>query len=311
MKAHRLYKLQEYDSRWKKRFLAAAIKLKPVFGNNLVEMVHIGSTSIEGMAAKPQVDILAVVKNLDRVKDRYDAFKKAGFTALGRGYVANDDEYLVHDSPDGRRLVSVHTLQQGNPKIAEFKLFRDYLAKNKKERDLYIAVKKQLYSLYQDNYEAYDIGKKDIIAAIKSRARQWAADSWGKSMDFEGVIIEESLADKSLLKDVKILSTRIESVTEKHQTPWLKQWTLHNVEVPFDKAAALAEKISKALDREHDWYADYKTETQHYIIYRDKVFHITDRSDKKQYDKATEYGISLSIPSLQVDFSPHVTKWQR
>lgn len=130
-------------------------------------------------------------------------------------------------------------------------------------------------------------------------------------MTFNGVIIEESLTDNSVLNDANIISTKVEPVTEKHKTPWVKQWTLHTVEIPEEKAAAVADKISKALDKEHDWYADFKTETEHYVIYTDKVFHITDRTDKKQYDEATAYGISIGIPDYQVDFSPHLKQWER
>lgn len=130
-------------------------------------------------------------------------------------------------------------------------------------------------------------------------------------MNYKGVIIEESLTDKSVLNDIIVISTKVEPVTEEHKTPWVKQWTLHDVEIPAEKAAEIAEKISKALDREHNWYADYKTDTEHYVIYRDKIFHITDRSDKKQYDEATKYGISIGIPDYQVDFSPHIKQWER
>ena len=130
-------------------------------------------------------------------------------------------------------------------------------------------------------------------------------------MNFTGVIIEESLMDKSVLDDVKIVSTKVEPVTEEHKTPWVKQWTMHDVEIPADKAAEVAEKISKALDHEHNWYVDYKTDKEHFVIYTNKVFHITDRSDKAQYDEATKYGISIGIPDYQVDFSPHITQWER
>ena len=130
-------------------------------------------------------------------------------------------------------------------------------------------------------------------------------------MNFRGVVIEESLVDRSILSDVEIVSTKVEMVTEEHKTPWVKQWTLHDVEIPADEAPRVAEKISKALDPEHNWYADYKTDEEHYIIYRDRVFHVTDRSDKKQYDEATKYGTSIGIPAYQVDFSPHVAQWER
>ena len=124
-------------------------------------------------------------------------------------------------------------------------------------------------------------------------------------MNFEGVIIEESLKDKDILKRVKILSTKVETVTEKHKTPWLKQWTMHTVEIPENEAETLAEEIRKALESEHNWYADYNNETTHYIIFREKVFRI-DRTSKKEYQEATDYGISIGIPDYQVDFSEFV-----
>lgn len=128
---------------------------------------------------------------------------------------------------------------------------------------------------------------------------------------YQGTIIEESLKDPSVLKLVKITSTKVEDVTEEHKTPWLKQWTLHAVEIPESKAQEVAEALSHAIDTTHgNWYADFKTETHHYIIFPNKVFFI-DRTKKEEYAAATEYGISLGIPSYQVDFSPEIQQWKR
>ena len=77
---------------------------------------------------------------------------------------------------------------------------------------------------------------------------------------------------------------------------------MHNVLIDADQAGEVAERISRALDREHDWYADFKNDKEHFIIYRDKVFHITDRSDKLQYDLATKYGISIGVRDYRVGF---------
>ena len=129
-------------------------------------------------------------------------------------------------------------------------------------------------------------------------------------MDYKGVIIEESLENKSVLKEVKILETKVEEVTEEHKTPWIKQWTLHAVEIPENQAESIAEKISKALDSEHDWYADFKNNIHHYIIFRNKIFFV-DKQSKEQYDEAKKYGISLGIPEYQVDFYPEVKEWER
>jgi hypothetical protein len=54
--------------------------------------------------------------------------------------------------------------------------------------------------------------------------------------DFQGVIIEESLENKDILKRVNILSTKVSEVTDKHQSPWLSQWTVHIVEGPESEA---------------------------------------------------------------------------
>ena len=129
-------------------------------------------------------------------------------------------------------------------------------------------------------------------------------------MNYTGVIIEESLENKDILKEVKISETKVEEVVEEHKTPWIKQWTLHTVEIPENQVAGVAEKISKALDSKHDWYADFKNDTHHYIIFRDKVFYI-DRKSKEQYDEAKHYGISLGIPEYQVDFAPDDKIWER
>lgn len=120
------------------------------------------------------------------------------------------------------------------------------------------------------------------------------------------MIIEESLQDTSVLEKVGILKTKVEPITPKHKTPWLKQWTLHTVEVPEDKAEDVAEKISKSLDYSHNssWYADYKNDKYHFIIFKDKIFEIKlDNADG--FRKAKEYGISLGIPEYQVDFAPY------
>ena len=69
--------------------------------------------------------------------------------------------------------------------------------------------------------------------------------------DYKGVIIEESLENKEILKKVKIISTKVEQVTDKHKTPWLSQWTLHTVEIPEEEAGKVAEEISKSVDRAH------------------------------------------------------------
>ena len=170
----RPYELMEYDPKWKTWFQERSEKISPLFGDNLISIEHVGSTSIEGMVAKPSIDILVVVKDLDDVTARLDTFVSEGYTPQGREYVGGGDEYITEDTSDGRRTTSIHVLQEGNPKIIVYREFRDYLRVNAQDRDLYIEVKKDLYAKYKDNYGEYDSGKTKTIDEIKMRAYEWS-----------------------------------------------------------------------------------------------------------------------------------------
>ncbi len=128
-------------------------------------------------------------------------------------------------------------------------------------------------------------------------------------MNYTGVIIEESLKDKAVLGHVKVTKTKVEPVTEHHKTPWLKQWTLHTFEIPEDQAELVAEHLGKSLDDNY-WYADFKNNDFHYVIFPNKVFKI-DRSISEQYKLVVEHGLKLGIPDYQLDFSPTIKQWER
>ncbi len=147
----------------------------------------------------------------------------------------------------------------------------------------------------------------DLKKSMKEIERIWEEI---ENNYYTGVIIEESFEDKEVLDKVEIIKTKVEKVTEMHKTPWVKQWTLHTVKVPENKVKEIAEEISRSLDSEHNWYADFKNDKYHFIIFKNKVFFI-DRFSKEQYDEAKEYGILLGIPEYQVDFHPEVNEWGR
>ena len=128
-------------------------------------------------------------------------------------------------------------------------------------------------------------------------------------MSLRGDIIEESFQDKSVLKDLNIVSTRVEKVTKDHKTPWLKQWTLHTIDVEESQASSLANELSNKLEPNY-WYVDFKNEATHYVIFPGKIFKVN-RKAPEEYGPVVDYGLSLNIPIYQLDFSPEVKYWER
>jgi len=119
-----------------------------------------------------------------------------------------------------------------------------------------------------------------------------------------GVIIEESLRNPDILRDLKIIDTKIVEVKKEHQTPHLDQWSLHTIELKSEEADDAAEALSQVLlSKPNSWYTDFKNNELVYLIFPNKVFKIP-RSNPALFQEAKAYGISLGIPDYQVDFSP-------
>jgi GrpB-like predicted nucleotidyltransferase (UPF0157 family) len=53
-----------YDTLWPTRYEAEAKRIREAVGGVLVELHHIGSTSVPGLSAKPVIDMLAEVAGL-------------------------------------------------------------------------------------------------------------------------------------------------------------------------------------------------------------------------------------------------------
>ncbi len=61
----RKYTFSEYDHNWKNQFSDIQKFLFSVFGSKALTIEHVGSTSVEGMKAKPLIDVLVVVEKIE------------------------------------------------------------------------------------------------------------------------------------------------------------------------------------------------------------------------------------------------------
>lgn len=72
-----------YDLEWTPRYEEESEVLKNILGPELVAIHHIGSTSVPRLAAKPIIDIMPVVKNIEKIDSLYPLFEKAGYECMG------------------------------------------------------------------------------------------------------------------------------------------------------------------------------------------------------------------------------------
>ena len=78
----------KYRPEWAEEFEREAEKIKEILGENLLAIHHIGSTAVAGLAAKPIIDILPVVKDIRKAEEQNAAFEALGYECMGEFGIA-------------------------------------------------------------------------------------------------------------------------------------------------------------------------------------------------------------------------------
>lgn len=135
----------------------------------LVQVYHIGSTSVPGLPAKPIIDLMPVFDTLDSA----DA-ARAGIEALGYEWMGPfglpDRRYVRLDDASGQRRVQAHCYPQGSPEITRHLAFRDALRANAPLRAGYASVKGRCAALHPGDTQGYGACKSDWINKAETRA---------------------------------------------------------------------------------------------------------------------------------------------
>ena len=163
------------DRGWREAFEAEAARLRSILGENLVEIHHIGSTAIPGIAAKPIVDILPVVREIERVDVLHEALAAAGYRAWGE-FGLPGRRYFTREE-NGKRTHNVHVYAVGNPEITRHLAFRDYMNAHPEEARAYGRLKEKLAREFPSDFEAYMDGKHAFVQERERRALAWKRET--------------------------------------------------------------------------------------------------------------------------------------
>lgn len=161
----------EYDTRWPTMFLQEAEQIKRILGDNLLQVFHIGSTSVPGLNAKPIIDIMPVVHHIDQVDRCTPAFEAIGYEVMGefgmpgRRYMRKGGDNRTHQ---------IHAFQYDNSSdILRHLAFRDYLRCHPGVCADYGKLKSELAKQHPSDIEAYGDGKETFVKQAEQDALQW------------------------------------------------------------------------------------------------------------------------------------------
>jgi GrpB-like predicted nucleotidyltransferase (UPF0157 family) len=129
--------ISPYNPEWKAKYLAESEKIKKACGDKILIIEHAGSTSVEGLAAKPVIDIYIGAKSLADAHSMIEPM-----TSLGYEYVTKFENELpfrryFRKITNGRREFHIHITPAPHPFRNIDLMFRDYITVNQKAKTEY------------------------------------------------------------------------------------------------------------------------------------------------------------------------------
>jgi GrpB-like predicted nucleotidyltransferase (UPF0157 family) len=163
--------IADYNPEWPVHATEYAAELRAI-SPIILNVYHIGSTAVPGLAAKPIIDLMLLVTNLtalDELRSRTEALGYKWHGELG----ISGRRYCTLSNEAGIRIVQLHCFEEGSPHIERHLAFRDYLRTYPDVAEAYENEKRRAAQLHSDNSHAYSDEKGEWIRNIESEALAW------------------------------------------------------------------------------------------------------------------------------------------
>jgi GrpB-like predicted nucleotidyltransferase (UPF0157 family) len=157
-----------YNSNWGEMYKKESGKIKNILNDIIIDIHHIGSTAIPGIKAKPVIDILVEVKNIEEVDKYNHKMKELGYEVMGEYGIPKRRFFRKGGN---NRTHHLHIFQVGNEEIERHINFKEYLISHPDKGQEYSKLKEKLVNRFTFDVENYTNGKSDFIKEIDRKAR--------------------------------------------------------------------------------------------------------------------------------------------
>jgi len=160
--------IKEYSDEWPKLFDLERSQLIETLKDPSTLIEHIGSTAVEGLSAKPVIDIIIGLPDF-RIANDY--IKK--ISGLGYEYISRFEDVMPYrrffiKESSGIRTHHIHMVEAGSEFWFRHLAFRDYLSANENTRNEYQVLKKKLSEKEWKDGNEYNAAKTEFIKGIEA-----------------------------------------------------------------------------------------------------------------------------------------------
>ena len=153
-----------YDGQWKQDFIDISSEIREALGDLALRIEHVGSTSVEGLSAKPIIDIDVVIKGSD-----FDSVV-AKMAAIGYVHEGNlgivGREAFKYEGKEHLRRHHLYVCPEDSPELRRHLAFRDYLRSHREAVAEYSRIKEEGAALYPYDIDGYIAYKSPFIESI-------------------------------------------------------------------------------------------------------------------------------------------------
>ena len=173
----RLIEVVDYDPNWIEAFEDEAARLSHVFGQRLLEIHHVGSTSVPNLTAKPIIDTLVVLDDTGDIERFSPAMELLGYRVRGECLDAEipgtPGRFYFTKETNGVRSHHTHVCAKGHQEIFDKLAFRDYLRANREVAIAYAELKRRAAIDHRFDNIGYMRAKDSFVKSTLVDARRW------------------------------------------------------------------------------------------------------------------------------------------
>ena len=143
-----------YDPKWKNDFEEIKQELVNAIGDLIVSIEHVGSTSVEGLSAKPIIDIDVVISDYSVFDSIISRLSTIGYIHEGDLGIKDREAFKYSDKPHLRKH-HLYVCPRNSKELLRHITFRDFLRNNPEAVKKYSKVKENGAKLFPDNMDKY------------------------------------------------------------------------------------------------------------------------------------------------------------
>lgn len=163
-----------YRETWPEEFEKEKSSLIKELGTAIVEIHHIGSTSVPGLWAKPIIDILLEAESLEALDNNSDKFENLGYDVKGEFGISGRRYYRKGGDT---RTHQIHAFKINDDHVFRHLAFRDYIEAHPDILKEYQSLKIKIASECENDIEKYCDGKDEFVKFHEAKAIAWKIGS--------------------------------------------------------------------------------------------------------------------------------------